>query len=608
MKKSILYFFVACVGFMTMMSCDDFFDTDPGNVLNEDDYIAQESEMYRGFLGIVTKMQEVGDHAIFLTDPRANYLEVTPNAPVELMEIANYAETDGNEYADPTGYYNVIVSCNDFVTKMEEFYKDVDGALSDSAKVHVPRLVSSALRLKVWAYVMLGRIYGEAYWYDTNMSSLEDIDNGQVFEYLDMKGICDKAIHLLDNGIMFCGMHIPANLEMDWTRWVDPVNGNEAYKFWNYMTPPRVVLRAELASWRANYQGSEEAARADWLWVRDSLLNYLDKAPVYAAKQGQTDYVVHYYEMTVTTILKYSDIFYSEQIGLETQTLSSIFYDYQNKQYNRIVQYFCPEYPGDGYYLKPSAYGQSLYSEADLRGPTQLLMSNTLAGQEAFTKYYYTRRENKGYLRDKIYEIEPAILLYRGHDLHFLLAEAENHLGNWEVAKAILNNGVEGTFPGGVNNLPTDSLNGAPIWSAFYQRWFPWAARYEVFGDDKDRSTGGNIGLCGVSRSNEYPLTTYADYLAANPEGSSGYLTAEEFRFSPDRIREYDMALADEYIKEFTGEGKAYSYLVKMAERYGKDWQIIYDRVAGKYEGSMKNDVATSLQGGYFIDWTLNMQ
>ena len=186
--KKLIYFPLMAV-LLGLASCQ-FFETDPNSVLNEDQYMSKESEMYRGFLGIVTRMQEAGDHAIFLTDTRSNYLETTGNAPIALQNIYRYEATDGNEYADPKPYYALIVSCNDFMTKMDEFYREVDGALSDSAKVHIPRLVSSALRHKAWGYYMLGRIYGEAYWLDTNMTELEDLSN---FTKLDMKGICASS-------------------------------------------------------------------------------------------------------------------------------------------------------------------------------------------------------------------------------------------------------------------------------------------------------------------------------------------------------------------------------------------------------------------------------
>lgn len=601
---------LACLLALTMTSCDDFFETDPDNILKDDDYIRKESEMYRGFLGIITSMQEVGDNAIYLTDTRCQFLETTGNAPVALQNINNYAPTDGNEYADPTGYYNVIAACNDFVAKMDEFYTDINGALSDSAKVHIPRLISCATRIKVWAYIQLGKIYGEAYWYDARMTELTSLSDAAFTHYSaangTLAGLWDKCIQTLDQGIQTCGQQIPADLTMDWTTWVDPVNGNANYDFWKYMTPPWMLLRAEATSWRASECASETEARPYYQWLHDNLLTYIDQQPVKVDLQTNTTYILHAQALTVVSILYYSELFYTEQVNqyADWQLLGAIFYDYQNKQRNRLVQYLCPEYPGDGYYLRPSEYGQSIYSEADLRGPTQKLMTYTLSGEPAFTKYYYTRREYKGYLRDKIFEIEPSIPLYRAQDLHFLLAEAENHLGHWDVARTILNNGIEGRFPGGKDTMSKDTLDGKPVWADEYVRWFPYDISYiDAAGTTRTGSPSGNIGIVGVTRGEEYDLTTYEDYLAANPEA-----TPEDFAYDAERIREYDMALADEYIKEFTGEGKAYPYLVKMAERYGKDYNVIYDRVKGKYDASQAATVRSSLQEKYFIDWNLRIE
>jgi hypothetical protein len=473
---------------------------------------------------------------------------------------------------------------------MGEFYTAVNGAMSDSAKVHFPRLISSTLRLKVWAYYMLGRIYGEAYWYDDNLTDLTDLNNTDVFQHLDMKGICDKAIDLLDNGIDLAGMHIPANLEMDWNYWVDPTGNTSTYTYWKYMTPPWLLLRAELASWRASYLEGD-AAKSDWRWVRDNVLEFLSNA--FETKGSD------YYSCTMQTILNYSTIFYSEEVGYEQHLLGAIYYNYQNKQYNRLVQYFCPEYPGDGYYLRPSDYAQGKFNESDLRGPVQKLVSNTLGGETCLSKYYYTRVESQGYLRTNIFEIEPTIILFRGHDLHFLLAEAENHLGHWEVAETLLNNGILNRFPGGYVTIPNDSIDGDRVWNPRYEAWFAASGGY------------GDIGIAGGARGTAHDLSTLDDYIAslgANATADQLASAAYDYAFSEDRMKEYDLALADEYLKEFTGEGKSYSYLVKMAERYGKDWHVIYDRVAGKYDAAKRAQVQSSLSQKYFIDWNLNVQ
>ena len=63
----------------------------------------------------------------------------------------------------------------------------------------------------------------------------------------------------------------------------------------------------------------------------------------------------------------------------------------------------------------------------------------------------------------------------------------------------------------------------------------------------------------------------------------------EEYANEAERIKAYDLAIADEHLLEYVAEGKSYSYLCKMAERYGKDPDIVADRVAPKYAASGKD-------------------
>ena len=207
--------------------------------------------MYRGFLGIVTRMQNAGDHPIFLTDTRCNFLEIAPNAPIALQDIYNYEPTDGNEYADPTCFYEIITACNDYFDKMEEYHKKIGGSMSESAAADFPKLVSSALRIKVWAYYTLGRIYGKAYYFDDPLEEIKDLNDASVFTPLNsMYEVSEKCIELLDNGITLDGNHYAADLEMDWPAWIDPETQSSSYDYWNYLTPPWLLMRAELLSWR----------------------------------------------------------------------------------------------------------------------------------------------------------------------------------------------------------------------------------------------------------------------------------------------------------------------------------------------------------------------
>lgn len=589
--KRILRYLLLSVAALPLAACDDFFNTDPDTLINVDEYIGDENEMYRGFLGIITRMQNAGDHAIFLTDTRCNFLETAPNAPVALQDIYAYKSTDGNEYADPSCYYEIIVVCNDYLAKMEEYIQKVGAGISEVGAGNFPKLISSTLRIKVWAYYMLGRIYGEAYWFDDPLEEKKELDDSSVFTYLpDMRAIVDRCVALLDNGIDLAGEHYTADLEMDWPAWIDPETQDAAYEYWDYLTPPWMLLRAELVSWRGE--------QADWLWIKDNILQF-----IYMIYGNNVGYIPHmngnydsdnesenignakrFYSCSIPNQHQYYNNFFTEQVGSPYLLICGLMYDYDNHQRNRLVQYFCPAYPGDGFYLQPSQYGISQYSDTDIRGLTQMQTMYSINGTVAFTKYYYSREggHSPRYLRTNIFEIEPTIPLFRGHDLHFLLAEAENHLGNWHPAKVLLNNGLENEFP----DRGTKPLPEGEGWDDRYLSWFGTSGGY------------GDVGIAGMALGNEHPLPV--------PDGNGSFVDDEGNTYDEQaRMKAYDLALADEYLLEYTGEGKAYSYLCKMAERYG-DPDIVADRVAPKYPDALQADVRASIAtDGYFIKWNL---
>jgi len=251
-----------------MFSCQDIFNTDTDNILNTEDYISKDDEMYKGFLGILTKMQQAGDHAIFLTDTRGDFLQVTGNAPLALKQIYNYEPTNGNPYADPSCYYAVIVACNDYISKMSQYREKMGSEMEEVSSMNFDKLISSTLRIKVWAYLTIGRIYGQAVWFDDALVELKDLNDTKTFTLCDMNGIVQKGLNLLDNGItIYENKNIPANLEMEWGKWINAENPTNNYDHWNYLVPPWLLLRCDLLSWRGE--------DSDFLWIRDNILNFL---------------------------------------------------------------------------------------------------------------------------------------------------------------------------------------------------------------------------------------------------------------------------------------------------------------------------------------------
>jgi starch-binding outer membrane protein, SusD/RagB family len=557
------YPFILIVSMLLLVGCKDFFETDPDNITNTDEYISTNDEMYKGFLGIMTKLQQAGDQAIFLTDTRCDYLETTGNAPVELQDIYNYYDTQGNSYADPTCYYSLIMGCNDYINKMKEYRNRVGESMDDDVADGFNTLISSTLRLKIWSYYTLGRIYGKAVWFDEPLNELKNLNDSTIFTWMDDMGtIVNKCVNVLDSGVvLYNNEKITADLITDWASWLDPETEDEdAYRHWNYLVPDWLLLKSELLSWR----GTSD----DWLWIRDNILGTLNELETATADE-YIEYPGYMYVCNIPLTINYFNIFFTEQIGYKYELVTGIMYDYENDQTNRLVEYFCPQYPGQ-YYLRPSSYAIGKYCEEDLRGMTQKIWMNVINGDTCFCKNYYFRGT---YIKSKIFEIEPTIILQRGHDYHFLLAEAENHLGNWEQAECILNQGVTNSYPYSTS-LPAG-------WESEYSSWFG------------DNGGYGDVGIVGCVRGTNHtlPKPTDADYSLSESE----------------RMRLYDMALADEYLLEYTGEGKSYSYLIKMALRYPEyGASIVADRVLPKYPASKQAFVRSAIEaGGYWVDWDL---
>ena len=645
-SKSISRFLVYILlplagGSLVGTSCSDYFDTDPNNIINSDDVNQKEDEVYTGMLGIINKVQEAGDHAIFLTDTRANILETTENAPDDLKSIYNYDSTDGNPYADPTCYYAIVIACNDYIHRMGEYHHSHKGAISEETEAHFQPLLSCAVRIKAWAYLMLGRIYGHAYWFDDPLNEKKDLTDTSIFTHCDMKALSEKAIQLLTNGIDVDGIHIAPDLDMYWYEWLDPENKDQsAYIKWQYMTPPALVMKMEFMSWLCNYL-SEDAAQPYWLEIRNTILDYIYSFHAYPfGEEDDTKYPnfplpgyvlsgsdngrniddwryasINVYQLNWDYLaagirqqwFPYLDMFPTEGIGLKTQAISGIMYNYEQHQRNRIVQYFCPEYPGDdSYFLRPSAYGKSLYNDYDIRSYEQQIVMNNLGGRDCVSKYFYKRYHTNtqvavtgyqngtwGYIGDgsELFKIEPTIPTFRGHDLHFLLAEAETHLGNFDQARTILNEGVADRFP--TNQLPD-------TWYKGYASWVGGGG-FDLANPNYVSRGPGNRGIVGSAHGTPHPLPL------------PGETTLTEMQLK----EAYDWAIADEYQKEYLAEGKAYSYLCKMADRWSNAGRgdraaacdSVIARIAPKYSGATQGKVRSSITSdGYFIKWDLKDQ
>lgn len=563
MKKILLY--AAFIGAVTLSGgCDDFFNPDTDVTLDNDDYISEESEMYSGYIGIMTKMQAIGDKVIYLNELRGEMVVPTSTAPTELYNLYNYDDDlSGNSYADPAGFYEVINACNDYLRKLKT-YKEKN-SINES---HYKALVSSTLRIKAWMFMTIAKIYGEVAWVDKPMTSLRDLSQ---FDILNLDETMVACKNLLDIGYD----NIDGTYSTAWKDWVDPdtKEGESNYRPWDLMTPPYYALYAEICLWLGRYQQCID------LILDEMNSKYRISTNNSIAFLRNDDFL--------SSALNSTNNFFNTPFNspnFNHEAVSAIMYNYNNRQTNSLLKHFDPVYPNK-YWLAPAEVAVNRFKDNEFdplkdrdSDPRMKNIVSEYNGKWVICKF----RPTGSNANRQPYQDDVPIYTYRGADLYFMLAEAFNQLGRRAVVDALINRGVsayisefdvdaEGTYTGD--------------WYGITPHWTNNSTIYDINGvPTKGSRKYGDRGIRGV------------EYNGMN-------IGARDF--TSDR-RHNDEEILKEMMLDMACEGKVYPAMIRMAKRY-KDNSFMAKYVSEKYEATGNAETIRSkiLNGDYFIKWKL---
>ena len=342
-------------GILVLSSCSDFFDPKTDDEFDASAGYTSNTEMYTGFLGIMTKVQAIGDKEILLTETRGELIEPSDESLSELISIYQYEPNlQDNSYANPDGYYEVIIACNDYLNAMSKYRSNPN--VNEEAW---NALVASAVRVKVWTYKTLAEIYGQAIWFDHPVTSVTDINTDERFQLLQLPQLIDKCLNYLVQG--YGGA--PSNININWYEWLDPTDSeiitNSQYRKWNYMVPAYAGLFAELNLWKgavADSQGQD--ATSYYQVAADTLLIALGGAINVTSNPGSN---VEWLPSAATPG-HYSPI-WNNTIPYRFEAVSAIIYDYTKNQTNTLLKHFSNEFPNK-YLLRPSEAGVARFLDS----------------------------------------------------------------------------------------------------------------------------------------------------------------------------------------------------------------------------------------------------
>jgi len=560
---------------MMLASCADFFEPATDDEFDGETGFTSNTEMYTGFLGIMTKMQAVGDKEILLTEPRGELIEPTDASTSELIALYQYdQDLQQNSYANPQGYYEVIIACNDYLNNLTR-YRQNPNVDSEAWQA----LVSSTVRVKVWAYKTLAEIYGQAVWFDDPITEVADIANDDRFQLLTLGPLVAKCLQTLDEGYE----GVDASMQIDWYEWLDPTHtvtlANSQYRKWNYIVPDYVALRAELLLWQgAVLDAAGTDATAVYKEAADLLLRRLGEQINVTSDPGSNVYWLP----SAATPGHYSPIWNNAQ-PYPYEAVSAIIYDYTHNQTNTLLRHFSNEYPNE-YLLRPSEAGIARFLDATFNpgATTNDTRYKCCFGTSSLVPYLAKFRPVGSSARVNAFQDDCHVYIYRATQLHMMLCEALNHLKRFTAMNAVLNIGVKAG--------ETDECyrGGTAEWEGFASTVDPQVCDWTGTANWGTRRYP-SMGLRGCFGLTARPVET-------------GILRLGE----AGTLRYNDLALLDEAMLEFAGEGKVYPMMCRMAVRY-KDPAIVSDRVCQKYtDEALAATVRSRIaEGGYWVPFRL---
>ena len=478
---------------LTFSGCsEDFYNREAGDRITPDQHYKNTYDAITSVWGAIVYLQDALPRLIMLDGLRSDMMDVTPYTSLDLKEINDHQVSPGNPYTNTADLYKVIVNLNEVLVHLDELAAN-DPTFDENIQYFI---TGDMLAMRAWVYLTLVRLHGQAVYIPDNLTTLPE--NPEVFRQDNlMEG--DVLIDTLINQL------IPYIY--------DPTVGIERqeYGIGGYNSPKAML--GEL------YLEVNDYANAV-IYLKMACESFGNTLSLYKVDNTYSEDA-------------WRNIFLNaESAGVEN--MSVIPFNSLEDQNNPLVNWIGYNYE---YMVKPSqVLIDSFMTQIPLSGePGDLWRGlgttfglDTLSGESFITKYEIDRAD----------PFSSDLIITRAADLHLMMAEAYNRMGDeksQEYALMLLNQGVNK-----VNPKPPE-----------YARW---------------RSNAGIRGRV---------------YLASNeiPESVTGAA----------RTRRIEDLIIQEKALEMAFEGKRWFDLVRVAKRRN-DPAYLANKVAAKFKGTAQYD------------------
>ena len=444
---------LAAIAMASLGSCSKILDVKPEDELDESDMYRTVYDADAAVVGIYGKFVGLAERYVLLNELRADMLDCTVNADENLRQLSTHAVTEGNPYANPRPFYEVIINCND-VLKHFRIMRD-QNKLKDA---EFQQRYADVAFLRSFLYLQLGIHYGEVPYVTSPLENINDVNDASKFPKLSFNTLLDSLISFTTSVTYKDEYPTGTNLNVT-------VDGYPTNKWFIN----KKALLGDLQLWKGNYV---EAAK----WYRQVMEtgtvgtvngSYYSMYKLGWDSNGDIDHYISYSRAgdasTLVTTSQWRIMFEQTMSaeGFRREWVWAIPFDASFQPENPFVKLFSPI--GGSYLVQPSQQAIDMWNNEqqrpaqgtpgipyDARGQLSWKLIN---GQPVVMKYLYNYISNSTNLPINILEKDSKWFLYRQTHLHLRFAEAANRVGRSRLAFGLFSSGIAGAYPAPTSNV-----------------------------------------------------------------------------------------------------------------------------------------------------------
>ncbi len=580
---------VVCMA-AVLCSCENFFEKTSDTMLTEDDAYRDRTNVYASFIGVLGTIQSAADDLIIMSELRGELISPTGQAPTDYWDVFRYQERPDNPIVNPAPFYKIVMNANDFLRHAVAYQHRYPKVIPQEI---YRQMIGGAICARTWAYLNIGKLYGEAIYYDYAMIGETDLSKVTPTK---LKDLIPILINFMKTGVD--GVNCMQYVQVD--KMLELGNNNLV---WKRMSIQPDALLTELYLWNGNYIDAVKTG-IDLIAGR-SLISEDNNNLLTCSYMFSGQYTGSGSWWNILFGAANNSTLSADANPFNNEILTVALYDYASNQTNQLQELFSPA-PPNKYYLMPTKalegkfdYKQDVYYYIDgvryvnnpFKDNTRRIMTIDIEpgqlGEPVIRKYHSNgsgfQRQSLSYI--PAYRHDKHIFIYRASEIFLMVSEALSNLGNLDAADALYN---EGFAPYHASGSAFKHPFDAPLFSA---------AKFQA-----SQGVRGRVGLPPLRSTDPRFNKVTPPY--DNEPPTKAYTDRRKFII--------DSIICEETARELAAEGKHWFTLLRMAINNDNP-ALLADVVCQKFDDPAEREYYRTLlrdPENWFIkyDFKLNKQ